>query len=408
MPNKTVDLILCVDDEPNVLNMFQRTLGRKFNLLTATSAAQALGLFKQHPNIAVIISDYNMPGMDGLALLKQVMQMYPHTVQIMLTGNINIDISIQAINETEIFRYLPKPCPTETLQKVTQDALNQYHLYFEKQRLTQELAEKNQALLASNTELEKQKYLLETELEMAKTVFRNVVSYHHIQLDGLDYRNYPKAEVGGDFLLSFASEDKQSLYLMMGDLTGHGLQSALAIILVADSFDSLCQTQLPIEELAKHITTKMCSTLPVGLFCAAALIKLDLTTDRLHIWQGGIPDIYLLDAQNHIIQTLLSNNLPLGISSDQNFTGSSREYPISAVNNLFLCTDGVSEQLDMHHQPFGDERLQAILMQTPKDQSLVDKVTAELRQHQQQAEQMDDISMLAINIPQLVQALRLA
>ena len=408
MPNESTDLILCVDDEPNVLNMFQRTLGRKFNLLTATSAAQALSLFEQRPNIAVIISDYNMPDTDGLTLLKQVMQISPLTVQIMLTGNINIDVSIQAINETEIFRYLPKPCPTETLQKVTQDALNQYHLYFEKQRLTQELAEINQALQASNTELEKQKYLLETELDMAKTVFRNVVSYHHLPLNGLEYQNHPKAEVGGDFLLSFASEDKQALTLMMGDLTGHGLQSALAIILVADSFETLCQATLPLEELAKHINTKMCSTLPIGLFCATVLFKLDLITERLHIWQGGIPDIYVLDAQNQITQTLISNNLPLGISSDQNFTGSSSDFPISAVNKMFLCTDGVSEQIGMDGQPFGDERLQAILMKTPKDQSQVDGVMAELRQHQQQAGQLDDISMLAINIPQLVQAFRQA
>lgn len=405
MPNKSVDLILCVDDEPNVLNMFQRTLGRKFKLLTATSAAQALDVFKQYQNIAVIVSDYNMPGMDGLALLKQVMQISPHTVQIMLTGNINIDVSVEAINETEIFRYLPKPCPTETLQKVTQDALNQYHLYVEKQRLTQELAEKNQALLASNTELEKQKYLLETELDMAKTVFRNVVTYHHLQLNGLDYQNHPKAEVGGDFLLSFASEDKQSLTLMMGDLTGHGLQSALAIILVADSFETLCQATLPLEELADQINRKMCSTLPIGLFCAAALIKLDLSTQRLHIWQGGIPDIYVLDAQNQITHTLISNNLPLGISSDQSFAGSAREYPLDAISQLFLCSDGVNEQVDKNDRAFGQERLQTILLQTPTNQSPIDRVMTQLRQHQQQVEQLDDISLLSLNIPLLIQAL---
>ncbi|PPD33568.1 MAG: hypothetical protein CTY19_07410 [Methylomonas sp.] len=408
MPTKSADLILCVDDEPNVLNMFQRTLGRAFNLLTALSADQALDLFQQHANIAVIISDYNMPGMDGLALLKQVMIISPHTVQIMLTGNINIDVSIEAINETEIFRYLPKPCPTETLQKVTQDALNQYHLYVEKQRLTQELAEKNQALSLTNAELEKQKYLLETELDMAKTVFRNVVSYHHQELDGLDYRNYPKAEVGGDFLLSFASDDKQSLYLMMGDLTGHGLQSALAIILVADSFETLCQTSLPIEALAKHINTKMCSTLPIGLFCATGLIKLDLTTQRLSIWQGGIPDIYMFDAHNQLSQTLTSNNLPLGISSEQEFTGTAREYPIDAINRLFFCTDGVSDQIGMDGQAFGDERLQLTLTETPAWQLQVDTVMTHLRQHQQQIAQSDDISMLALNIPRLVQALRQA
>lgn len=406
MPNKSTDLVLCVDDEPNVLNMFERTLGRKFNLLTAVSGTQALELCRQHSNIAVIISDYNMPGMDGLTLLKQVMHLSPHTVQIMLTGNINIDVSIEAINETDIFRYLPKPCPTETLQKVTQDAINQYHLYFEKQRLTEALAEKNQALLESNAKLERQYHLLETELDMAKTVFRNVVSYRHLQLAGLNYYNHPKAEVGGDFLLSHASEDGQSLYLMMGDLTGHGLQSALAILVVADSFEALCPTRLSIEELAKQINGKMCSTLPIGLFCAAALLKLDLTTQRLHLWQGGIPDIYALDADNRLVATLTSTNLALGITTKQSFSGTACDYPLNDIQRLFLCTDGVNDQLGTNGQAFGEVQLQLILTQTPPSQSPVDAVLSQLHRHQQHIEQSDDISMLALDIPQLVKALQ--
>lgn len=405
MPVISPDTLLCVDDDANILHMFERTLGRKYKIITVLSGELALKALAGPAKIAVIISDYIMPGMDGIALLKRALEISPDTVQVMLTGNLNPDVSIRAINETAIFRYLPKPCPAAVLQKVVLDALAQYRLIIDKRLAEQELTQKNLALTASNVELAKQKYLLEHELNMAKTVYGNVVSYQHHRLDGLNYACFPKAEVGGDFLLTYTGGDRQTFYLMLGDLTGHGLQSALAILLVADCFELGCQLQPDIETLATRINAKMRGKLPIGLFCAAALVKLDLPRRRLTLWQGGMPDAYFLDEGGRVVQSMASNNLPLGVCHEQNFAGTAGSYPLNEIENLFLCTDGLGEQLGAGMVPFGDRRLRDALLDTPAGGSRVDFVMARLRRHQHSHEQSDDIALLELNLPRICKAL---
>jgi two-component system, HptB-dependent secretion and biofilm response regulator len=275
----------------------------------------------------------------------------------------------------------------------------------DKHRLTVELEQKNQELAASNSELAKQKYLLEYELEMAKTVYSKAALYGHDEIDGLDYLLSAKETVGGDFLLNHVSNDGQTLYLMMGDLTGHGLQSALAVLLVAEVFDVLCASSPKLEQLAQGINDKMCLKLPTGLFCAALLLKLDVACGRLYIWLGGMPEAYFLDAQGRVIKTLSSNNLALGVSAEQDFSDHISSHAADEAVSLFLCSDGVTEQTGMDQSMFGIDRLYAALRDTPATQPRVNYVIAQLRAHQQQQTQSDDISLLELNLPRISKAL---
>jgi len=216
MLNQSGNRILCVDDEINVLHMFRRTLGREFKLHTAVSAQDALAMLAEYPDFAVIISDYNMPEINGLEFLKLAEKVSPDSVQILLTGNIDLNVSIKAINETHTFRYLPKPCAMDVLRKVVLDAIQQYQLLLEKQRLSLALEQKNLDLVASNSELSQKNHLLAYELEMAKAVYSKVITQDQNPLAGLDYRLRTKEGAGGDFLLTHSSLDKLTHYLMMG------------------------------------------------------------------------------------------------------------------------------------------------------------------------------------------------
>lgn len=401
MVNVSTIRILCVDDEINILHTFNRTLGREFKLHTAASAESALTLLAEYTDFAVIVSDFNMPEINGLEFLKLAQKISPDSVQIMLTGNIDPNVSITAINETNIFRYLPKPCAMEILRKVVLDAIQQHSLLTEKRSLSLALEQKNLELAASYARLSKKKYLLEYELEMAKTVYSNIVSYDQHALIGLDYRLRAKDDVGGDFLLTYSSLDKKSHYLMMGDVAGHGLQSALAVLLVSDCFEFFCSTQPEITQLAESINEKMCAKLPKGLFCAAFLIKLDLVDKRLYIWHGGMPNAFFLNAQGQIIKTLYSNNLPLGVLAGQNFVGTDSCHSMSDAQSLFLHSDGVTEQKAPDQTMFGDEHLKHALTEAPSTDERIDFVMTAVNQHQQQETQSDDISLLQLNLSSL-------
>ncbi len=405
MLNLSSKRILCVDDEVNMLHMFQRTLGREFKLQTATSAPAALALLAEYSDFAVIISDYNLPEMNGLEFLKIAETISPNSVQILLTGNIDINVSIKAINETKIFRYLPKPCEMGVLRKVVLDALQQYGLLMEKQRLTLALEQKNQELSTSIAELSQKNHLLAYELEMAKTVYNNVVAYNQHPIVGLEYRLKSKQGAGGDFLLTYSSQDHLLHYVMMGDVAGHGLQSALAVLLVSESFEIFCHTQPEIAQLAESINEKMCGKLPTGLFCAAFLLKLDLTQQHLDIWQGGMSEGFFLNAEGRIIKTLHSNNLPLGVLARQDYSNSVSRHSMNEAESLFLFSDGVTEQMGHDQSDFGETRLIQALSHTPADTQRVDFVMHAVDLHQQQTPQSDDISLLELNLPHIANAL---
>jgi len=109
--------ILLVDDDTNVLDGYRRSLGREFFLETALGGVQALELATDRGPYAVVVSDMRMPGMDGIQLLSKIKALSPDTSRIMLTGNIDIDTAVNAINEGSIFRFLTKPCSREAMAK---------------------------------------------------------------------------------------------------------------------------------------------------------------------------------------------------------------------------------------------------------------------------------------------------
>jgi CheY-like chemotaxis protein len=118
--------ILFVDDEPDVLESFERRLYKNFNIITARSGATALQKIKQLPDLCVVISDMRMPEMDGITFLKAVKDLRPQLVRIMLTGNTDQDTAIKAVNDGEIFRFLTKPCGSQQLTDVLNEACNIY------------------------------------------------------------------------------------------------------------------------------------------------------------------------------------------------------------------------------------------------------------------------------------------
>ena len=125
---RVLEKILCVDDELNIVLAMQRQLRKQFHVESALGAEQALATMERDGPFAVIVSDLQMPGMNGLELLGRVRELSPDTIRIMLTGQADLTTAIAAVNKNSIFRFLTKPCSAEELTGTLEAAIDQHHL----------------------------------------------------------------------------------------------------------------------------------------------------------------------------------------------------------------------------------------------------------------------------------------
>jgi response regulator RpfG family c-di-GMP phosphodiesterase len=120
--------ILCVDDEKNVLEGLNRTLRSLYQVEMAIGGAQGVEALMTKGPFAVVISDLRMPQMTGVQFLKEARRISPDTVRVLLTGQGDMDAAIGAVNDGNIFRFLTKPCPTDTLVQALAASAEQYRL----------------------------------------------------------------------------------------------------------------------------------------------------------------------------------------------------------------------------------------------------------------------------------------
>lgn len=120
--------VLLVDDETNILDAYKRNLKDHFQISTAVSGDTALTLLGGDEVFHVIVTDYKMPGMNGVELLESARRISPDTVQIMLTGQADMRAVIELINKGRIFRFLTKPCANEDLIDAINVAVRQHEL----------------------------------------------------------------------------------------------------------------------------------------------------------------------------------------------------------------------------------------------------------------------------------------
>jgi len=120
--------ILFVDDDENILHVFKRDFGKKYNVNTACSGFEALELIKSNKIFQIIISDYKMPGMNGIEFLEEVRKISPRSIKIVLTGYADLQICIDAVNKGNIFRFYTKPVEHTKLENGINEAALQYKL----------------------------------------------------------------------------------------------------------------------------------------------------------------------------------------------------------------------------------------------------------------------------------------
>ena len=146
--------VLFVDDEPNVLNAIKRIfVDEDYEIITAHSAMEGMAVMKNN-EVRVVVSDYRMPDINGIEFLREVNEHWPETVRIVLSGYADIASIVAAVNEGQIYKFIPKPWNDDELRMTVANAVERYALFKKNRELAAALSTKNAELTRLNAELE--------------------------------------------------------------------------------------------------------------------------------------------------------------------------------------------------------------------------------------------------------------
>jgi DNA-binding NtrC family response regulator len=139
-------IVLFVDDEPNVLELFKRQLRQEeFKVLTACSAVEALDTLSTQ-KVDIVISDQNMPGMAGCDFLAKVREKHPQVVRFMLTGTATFEVAVRAVNTGAISHFMTKPVNVQEMVPVIKRAMNERDLVSRAWQLLKKTKEQEQVI----------------------------------------------------------------------------------------------------------------------------------------------------------------------------------------------------------------------------------------------------------------------
>ncbi len=152
---QNLPIVMVVDDEKAILMSLQRTMRKMpWRVVTSQGGRQALS-FLESTKVSVVIADYQMPEMNGIEFLNEVKRRWPDIQRVMLTGAANLGVIEQAVNESEVYRFLNKPWSDSQLKATVMECIDRIHLEESNQNYRRELAARNEQLQSINRDLEK-------------------------------------------------------------------------------------------------------------------------------------------------------------------------------------------------------------------------------------------------------------
>ncbi len=120
-------VVVCVDDDPEVAQVVARTLRREhLQPMSTTEPEEALEWILDN-EVAVLVSDYHMPCMNGIELAARVQKLRPTTVRILMTGQVTADTAVNGINQGGVFRFVAKPFDLAALAHTVREGVAHHH-----------------------------------------------------------------------------------------------------------------------------------------------------------------------------------------------------------------------------------------------------------------------------------------
>ena len=384
MPTK----ILSVDDENDLELLLTQYFRRKirkgeYEFSFAHNGLEALTMLLKNKDYDIILSDINMPEMDGLTLLTKINEMQnPALKCIMVSAYGDMGNIRQAMNNGA-FDFATKPIDLDDLSVTIEKAIEQID-YIKKMQL-------------EHNELEGIKGDLAVAREIQHAILPRIFPPFPENAGVLDIAASMNAakDVGGDFYDFFRIDDDR-IGFVIADVSGKGVPAAI--------FMAVSRTLIRATGI-RGVGASECITYSNGLLAQESANCMFVTvfygiynikTGEVRYTNAGHNPPYLMKADGNIIQLPLSKNIVVGVMDDFEFT--EETLTLEPGDTLLLYTDGVTEAINSHEEEFGEKRLEETLSKlTQKScQEIIDGVKSDVSAFVGETEQSDDITLLAL------------
>ncbi len=334
--------ILIADDSDSDRLILQTMVRRQgHEVRGAADGVEAVREYRQfQPQIVLL--DVMMPRMDGIEAAQIIKGLAGEVLVpiIFLTSLSDADALARCL-ESGGDDFLSKPY-NRIIIEAKINAFNRMRL------MHRTLSHQRDLIHARNSQLLR-------EQQVAKRVFDNVAHTGCLDAFNIHYHASPMSIFNGDILFA-CPRPSGGMHILIGDFTGHGLPAAIGAMPVAEIFYGMTSKGFGCGDVLREINQKLKRILPTGMFCCAAFIEADFHLHCLRVWNGGLPDGYLIRRNGERI-VLVSNHLPLGVLSPDRFSASVEHLRTEPGDTLLVATDGILEAENADGDMFGEARL---------------------------------------------------
>ena len=380
--------ILSVDDEMDLELLLTQYFRRKirkgeYEFVFAHNGLEALTMMVKHPDIEIILSDINMPEMDGLTLLAKLNEMRNPALKVIMVSAYGDMGNIRQAMNNGAFDFATKPIDLDDLSVTIEKAIEQIEYVHQSQ--------------AEHTQLESLKSDLTIASEIQQAILPRIFPPFPELTDKLDIAASmtPAKDVGGDFYDFFRIDDDR-IGFVMADVSGKGIPAA---IFMAVSRTLIRATGIrggkPSECIAysnKLLAAESVDSMFVTVFYGI----LNVNTGEVTFCNAGHNPPYLMKSDGTVEPLPIMNDPVVGAIDGLDYHDGTLQ--LEHGDSIVLFTDGVTEAVNKDFEEFGDSRLKKTLEGVTRQscQQTIETVKADVAAFVGEAEQSDDITILAL------------